>query len=173
MSSQHRGHLAVAELEAGLQDHRRFQARSPLRDFISLPADTSEPWDRERLRQLAVAAATFLSRWRWYILDGADLQRDKVRRESNMTRSLLAIASASIAQFDGGELRLEFQDTPLVARFHQLMNELGRGPPPPADDDGRNDADACRRALGGAALQGQCARPRRCRHACLRRRRSA
>jgi hypothetical protein len=40
-----------------------------------------------------VAAATFLSRWRWYILDGADLQRDKVRRESNMTRNLLAIAS--------------------------------------------------------------------------------
>src|ERR1700730_990562 len=30
-------------------------------------------------------------------------------------------------QFDGGELRLEFQETPLVARFHQLMNEPGRG----------------------------------------------
>src|SRR3984893_11857073 len=29
-------------------------------------------------------------------------------------------------QFDGGELRLEFQETPLVARFHQLMNEPGR-----------------------------------------------
>src|SRR3984893_18396432 len=28
-------------------------------------------------------------------------------------------------QFDGGELRLEFQETPLVARFHQLMNEPG------------------------------------------------
>jgi hypothetical protein len=27
---------------------------------------------------------------------------------------------------DGGELRLEFQETPLVARFHQLMNESGR-----------------------------------------------
>jgi hypothetical protein len=30
-------------------------------------------------------------------------------------------------RFDGGELRLEFQETPLVARFHQLMNEPGRG----------------------------------------------
>jgi hypothetical protein len=30
-------------------------------------------------------------------------------------------------QFDGGELRLEFQETPLVARFPQLMNEPGRG----------------------------------------------
>jgi hypothetical protein len=30
-------------------------------------------------------------------------------------------------QFAGGELRLEFQETPLVARFHQLMNEPGRG----------------------------------------------
>ena len=30
-------------------------------------------------------------------------------------------------RFDGGELRLEFQETPLVARFHQLMNEAGRG----------------------------------------------
>jgi hypothetical protein len=30
-------------------------------------------------------------------------------------------------QFDGGELRLEVQETPLVARFHQLMNEAGRG----------------------------------------------
>src|ERR1700737_5438260 len=30
-------------------------------------------------------------------------------------------------QFDGGELRLEFQEAPLVARFHQLMNEAGRG----------------------------------------------
>jgi hypothetical protein len=69
---------------------------APLRDFIWLPTDTSEPWDRERLRQLAVAAATFLSRWRWYILDGADLQRDKVRRESNMTRSLLSIASIAL-----------------------------------------------------------------------------
>ena len=29
-------------------------------------------------------------------------------------------------QFDGGELRLEFQETPLVARLHQLMNEAGR-----------------------------------------------
>jgi hypothetical protein len=28
-------------------------------------------------------------------------------------------------QFDGGELRLEFQETRLVARFHQLMNEPG------------------------------------------------
>jgi hypothetical protein len=24
-------------------------------------------------------------------------------------------------------MRLEFQETPLVARFHQLMNEPGRG----------------------------------------------
>jgi hypothetical protein len=32
-----------------------------------------------------------------------------------------------LEQFDGGELRLEFQETPLVARFHQLMNEPGRG----------------------------------------------
>src|SRR5580704_17235625 len=31
MSSQHRGHLAVAELEAGLQDHRLFQARQSRR----------------------------------------------------------------------------------------------------------------------------------------------
>jgi hypothetical protein len=29
-------------------------------------------------------------------------------------------------QFDGDELRLEFEQTPLVARFHQLMNEPGR-----------------------------------------------
>ena len=29
-------------------------------------------------------------------------------------------------QFDGGELRLEFEETPLVARLHQLMNEPGR-----------------------------------------------
>jgi hypothetical protein len=29
-------------------------------------------------------------------------------------------------QFDGGELRLEFQETPLVARLHQLMSEAGR-----------------------------------------------
>jgi hypothetical protein len=29
-------------------------------------------------------------------------------------------------QFDGGELRLEFEQTPLVAPFHQLMNEPGR-----------------------------------------------
>jgi hypothetical protein len=29
-------------------------------------------------------------------------------------------------QFDGGELRLEFEETPLVARLHQLMNEAGR-----------------------------------------------
>src|ERR1700680_3318242 len=29
-------------------------------------------------------------------------------------------------QFDGGELRLQFQETPLVARLHQFMNEAGR-----------------------------------------------
>jgi hypothetical protein len=29
-------------------------------------------------------------------------------------------------QFDGGELRLEFEETPLVARFNQLINEPGR-----------------------------------------------
>jgi hypothetical protein len=30
-------------------------------------------------------------------------------------------------QFDGDELGLEFEQTPLVARFHQLMDETGRG----------------------------------------------
>jgi len=78
----------------GIGERRRIP--SPLPGFVWLPADTSEPWDRERLRQIAVAAATFLSRWRWYILDGANLQRDKVRRESNMTRSSLAIASIAL-----------------------------------------------------------------------------
>src|SRR6202045_4518532 len=29
-------------------------------------------------------------------------------------------------QFDGGELRLQFEETPFVAHFHQLMNEPGR-----------------------------------------------
>ena len=29
-------------------------------------------------------------------------------------------------QFDGGELRLESEQTPLVARFHELMNEPDR-----------------------------------------------
>jgi hypothetical protein len=30
-------------------------------------------------------------------------------------------------QFDGGELRLEFHETPLLARSPKLMNEPGRG----------------------------------------------
>jgi hypothetical protein len=46
------------------RDRRAARTPSPVRDFIWLPAGTSEPWYRERLRQLAVAAATFLSRWR-------------------------------------------------------------------------------------------------------------
>ena len=28
--------------------------------------------------------------------------------------------------WDGGELGLEFEETPLVTRFHQLMNKTGR-----------------------------------------------
>jgi hypothetical protein len=30
-------------------------------------------------------------------------------------------------QFDGGELSLKFQETPLIARFHKLMNQPRRG----------------------------------------------
>src|SRR5271166_1844803 len=56
-------------------------------------------------------------------------------------------------QFDGGELSLKFQETPLIARFHKLMNQPRRGVEGNRETTlaGRESQREARVSLAGAA----------------------
>jgi hypothetical protein len=57
-------------------------------------------------------------------------------------------------QFDGGELSLKFQETPLIARFHKLMNQPRRGVEGIRETTlaGRESQREARVSLAGAAI---------------------
>src|ERR1700730_4774013 len=81
-----------------------------------------------------------MRRWLWKTL----VHSSKGRFDVTMVATLVALAEylkeqfraglrerhiaefVNDEQFDGGGLRLEFEGTPIVARFNQLINEPGR-----------------------------------------------